>query len=145
MAAEDHVKESLVLYSPRQIQVASLLGSPAAGAWFISRNYRAMSQPAKVRESLILGGVATCAALLIGFLFPGRTPHSALPFFFSLVIYYYARHLFGSLYGDHIMAGGQRGSWWRVLGISLLIPIALFGVLLLVVLLFPSLLEAGNA
>lgn len=146
MAAEDKVNEGLVLYSPWQIYMASYFGSPVAGAWFISRNYRAMSQPAKVRESLILGVAAMFALLLIGFLLPDRNPNSAAsPLFFNFAIYLYARHLFGPLYGNHIAAGGQRGSWWHILGISLLISFALIGVLLFVDALFPFLLEAGNA
>jgi hypothetical protein len=123
--------EATPLYSPRQIYVASFLGTPAAAAWFISRNYRALSRAEKVREIALLGGVATIAAFIVAFLLPDRTPNVLWPLVYSIGIYYYAQHLFGSLYERHITGGGKRGSWWRVVGVALLISIALMSLLFL--------------
>jgi hypothetical protein len=117
------------LYTVRQIGIASFLGGPAAGAWFISRNYVALSQPEKVRRVLVLGGVVTAALVPLALLLPESTPHSLLPLAYTAAFYYYAEHLFGSAIKLHLAAGGARGSWWTVVGVALLIVLVLVGLL----------------
>ena len=125
------------LYSTRQIFAASFIGTPAAAAWFMSLNYRALSRPEKAREMLILGGLATLVAMGAALVLPDTKPNSLWPLLYSVGIYYYARTLFESSFQGHIAAGGPRGSWWRVVGISLLFMVALVALLLVIILVLP--------
>ena len=131
--------QNVAMYSPRQIFLASFVGGPAAAAWFISRNYRALSRPERVRQSLVLGGVAMGALMLLVFLLPQKTPNNALPIVYSAAIYYYARKEFGSVVTSHLAAGGPKGSWWLVVGIALLSVVAFLGLVVAVALLFGAL------
>lgn len=134
----------VVLYTPRQIYVASFLGSPAAAAWFMALNHRAVSQTKEQRQMLILGGVATVAVFVVAFFLPERTPNIMWPLAYSIGIYYFAHARFGDTVTKHLAEGGQRGSWWRVLGVSLLFLLGIFAVLFVVIGLLPALLPGSD-
>ena len=127
----------VVLYTPRQIYVASFLGSPAAAAWFMALNHRALSEPLKQQQMLLLGGVATVLVVIVAFLLPERTPNIVWPLAYSIGIYYFAQARFGSTVERHLAEGGKRGSWWRLVGISLLFMLGVVALALVALLLFP--------
>jgi hypothetical protein len=130
-----------VLYTPRQIYVASLLGSPAAAAWFMSLNHRALLQSDNEHQIVLLGGIATIAVIIVAFSLPERVPTFAWPLVYSVAIYLFAQLRFESTVQKHFAAGGQKGSWWRVIWVSLLFAIGLIALLLVVAPLLPSLIE----
>jgi hypothetical protein len=109
------------LYSPTQIAVAAFLGSPFAGAWFIAANYRALESPRMARKIILTGVIATVALLGIAFVLPDRFPHYLLPMVLAFACRAYAEAMFAATLKQHLSAGGSTGSWWRVVGISLLI------------------------
>jgi hypothetical protein len=58
---------------------------------------------------------------------------------YSFAIYQYASFLFKTSYQQHLAAGGRAGSWWRVIGVSLLGLLILTGVLLAIAFAAPGL------
>jgi len=129
--AADSAAAQLAMYSPRQIFVASFLGSPLAASWFASRNFRAFSQDWLAQRILLGGFLATAAALALGYTLSERlhVPNTAFPLLYSLLIRWYAQNLFGSAFEKHVQSGGRRGSYWTVVGISLLILVAVLAVI----------------
>lgn len=117
------------LYSPRQIYLAAFLGSPLAAGWFISRNYKTLDRPRLATRMLWLGLVATILAMAIAFVLPDKLPNSLWPLLYSTLIFLYANSQFEWLTKHHYAAGGRKGSWWAVIGISLLWAAILLGVL----------------
>ena len=127
------------LYSPQQIFAASFLGSPIAAAWFIHRNFKTLNTESRGLRTLWLGLAATIALLVVAFYLPKHFPNALLPLAYSFAIYQYASFLFKASYQQHLAAGGREGSWWRVIGVSVLALLTLMGVLFVIALAAPGL------
>ena len=126
------------LYSPGQIALAAFLGSPLAACWFWARNYQRLGQSSSSTQCLIWGAVGTAALLAISFFLPERFPSQAIPIGYTFGLLQAAKHTYGSVIAQHLSAGGRLGSWWAVVGISLLFLIVVLAVLFGVVLLLPD-------
>jgi hypothetical protein len=125
------------LYSPQQISVAALIGSPVAACWCFARNFRQLGQPGVAQKWLIWGSGGSFIALLILTMLPfsRHLPHYIIPIAYSIAFREIAKRIHGEVVAQHISAGGRLVSWWFVVGISLLFLIGVFG--LLVVILYP--------
>jgi hypothetical protein len=127
------------LYSPRQIFAASFLGSPIAAAWLVHRNFKVLKPESRSLRTVWLGLAATVAVFVAAFYLPKHFPNALLPLAYSFAIYQYASFLFKTSYQQHLAAGGRAGSWWRVIGVSLLALLILMGVLLMIAFAAPGL------
>ena len=70
-------------YTPRQIYLASFVGSPIAAAWFFSRNYAAMSERSKGIRAIWMGLLATILLFVISTYLPEKFPNTVLPIAWS--------------------------------------------------------------
>jgi hypothetical protein len=127
------------LYTFQQIALASFLGSFLAAGWFFGKNYAALGEPEKKWPALAIGFAAAVAAGVIGYFLPDRVPNVVA----GLACYWatrtYAEMKFGKIVAAHLAAGGPKGSWWVVVGVSLLFLIAFVGVFAVVfVVFFPA-------
>jgi hypothetical protein len=122
------VAGSGTLYSPRQIYVAAFLGSPIAAAWLIHRNFITLGNESRALRTLGLGFAATVVLAVVGFYLPSRFPNVLLPIVYSVATYQYALFLFKGAYNKHLTEGGRKGSWWMVIGVSLLAILTFLGV-----------------
>ena len=122
------------LYSPGQVALAAFLGSPIAACWFFGRNYRQLGHPKSATQCLIWGAVGTVILFVVTFHLPDRFPNLVIPIGYTAGLLQAAKYIHGSTVTQHIAAGGRLGSWWTVVGISLLFLVVvvavLFGVLL---------------
>jgi hypothetical protein len=130
------VSQGTRVWSPRQIGLAALLGSPLAAAFFFSRNYVALFNGAGATRVLGLGVVATILVGVLAFFLPRNLPNSVLPAIYTIAIERYAAHCFETRYAEYVANGGTKGSWWTVVGISLLACIVLFALLIIGVYVF---------
>jgi hypothetical protein len=122
------------LYSPRQIGLAALIGSPVAACWCFSRNYRRLGNADAAQKWLIWGGGGSFVFIVLLCLIPGaqRLPHYIIPLAYSLALQEVAKRIQGDAVAQHISAGGRLASWWLVVGISLLFLIGVFGLLMVI-------------
>ena len=126
------------LYSPGQAGVAALLGSPIAACWFLARNYRQLGHPGSATQCLIWGALGTLAVFIAAFFLPDNFPNTAIPIGYTMGLYQAAKQIHGSTVAQHLAADGRLGSWWAVVGNSLLFLVGVLAVFLGVVLLFPD-------
>lgn len=126
-------------YSPRQIYVASFLGTPLAAAWFISCNHAALADHSRALRFLWLGVCATIIALAVGLLLPDKTPNLLWPILYSFLIYLWAQKVFDAPCAKHVTSGGLKGSWWIVVGVSVLADLVVLGAFLAITSFTPSL------
>ena len=133
------VARSGPLYSPRQIYLASFLGSPIAAAWLFHRNFTTLGDESRAQLALGLGFAATVAVVVLGIYLPKGSPNLLVPIIYSYAIYQYAAMVFKAAYEKHLTEGGRRGSWWMVVGVSLLAVMILFGVAIAVAFVAPGL------
>jgi hypothetical protein len=117
------------LYSPRQVGVASFLGSPLAGAWVLSLNFRGLGDQKEAHSTLLRGIAATIVVFGVASFLPLTASTVLWPVIYSAMIEVYAKKVFGLRFEAHVASGGRRGSWWLVIGIGLLFLLALIGVL----------------
>src|SRR5262245_27211345 len=113
------------LYSSMQLALAAFIGSPVAAAWFGAANFRALGEPRKARQTILWGSGATVLVMALAFVLPDGTPSSVVPIAYSIGVRALAEQVFGARVKDHTSAGGQLGSWWRVVGISFLFVLGL--------------------
>lgn len=117
------------LYSSSQIFAASFIGSPIAAAWFAASNLRKLHQPANAQKIIVWGVVATIVVMAIAFVLPDRIPNSTFPLLYSIGIRLVARAVFDPVVGKQKAAGAILGSWWSVVGVSLLWMILVLAIL----------------
>jgi hypothetical protein len=118
------------LYSPQQIFLAAMIGSPVAASWCFARNYRQLGDSGSAQKWLIWGGGGSFILIVLFCMLPfaERFPHYILPLAYSVVLQEVAKRIQGDAVAQHISAGGRLVSWWNVVGISLLFGVAVFGV-----------------
>jgi len=69
---------------------------------------------------------------------PLRGPNQAIPIDYTFGLFQAAKQTHGSIVAQHLSAGGRLGSWWAVVGISLLFLAIVLAVLFGVILLLPD-------
>lgn len=116
------------LYSPKQIAVATFLGSPLAGGWFMATNYRELGQEALATQAVWWGIAGAIVLMFIAFLLPDNFPNSPLPIACAVGMHALAESKLGGPIKEHRAAGGPLFSWWRVVGIALLCALILVAV-----------------
>jgi hypothetical protein len=127
LTPEVRVLPTYRLYTPTQVAVAALIGSPVAGCFLLSRNAKRMG-----RSELpwLLVGIAWTAGLL-AFAVTGTTEQPTA--FASLgsvgVVAILARSTQGVALQYHQRAGGARGSWSVAIGAGLVALAIVFAVL----------------
>lgn len=131
-----------VLYSPRQISLATLLGTPVAAAWFFYRNYLTLADDRRARRSLRFGAGAIAVVVTLALMLPSRFPKELVPILYTLAIDIYASTIFLKQFEKHVDAGGLRGSWLTVVGVSLFTLLVVFGVLFAVVSVMPAIIPS---
>ncbi len=112
------------LYSPGQIALAAIIGSPIAACWFFARNYRALGKPESAKQCLLWGSVGTvilfAIIFILSFIAHYQLPNQVIPIGYTLGLREAAKRIHGSTVIQHISTGGRLGSWWSVVGVSLL-------------------------
>lgn len=130
------------LYTVAQIGVAAFLGSFIASAWFVGKNFAALGQRQRMKQAMMLGFIATLAMGGIAYLLPDNFPSVVI----SLATFYAARTYadvrFGKIVTEHLVAGGERASWWKLVGISLLFTLGIIAILIVgTVVFFPQIMR----
>ena len=127
--------QSRPAYSVQQITLATFLGGPLAGCWLLALNYRLFQQRANAWIASVAGIPGTIAVVAISLVLPTWFPNIVLPVVYTLFMRGLADSLQGTMLEEH---GGPPGSWWIVVGISLLCVALLFGAVFAFVWLFPN-------
>jgi hypothetical protein len=130
-------------FTPRQHFVAAFLGAPIAAAWLAAHNYRALARPHDARQVVTWGILATLVVFGIAVVLPEDFPNAVLPLAYCVVVLTLAKQRFGDLVDAHRAAGGEIGSWWRVVGIGFLslLVVGLILTALVVVLVYAGVVE----
>ena len=126
------------LFSPRQIGMAALAGSPLAAGWLFRRNEYALGRPEAAGRWLWRMVAATAAVLVVSFFLPDRFPPFIIPFAYSYGLRAAARNLYDVPISESLAHGGARQSWWTVAGISLVCLVIVLGVFVSVAMLLPD-------
>jgi hypothetical protein len=124
------------LYSPQQIGVAAFLGAPIAACWFIARNFRNLGNHQAETLWLIGGLIGTVAVLVVSFFLPAGFPNQLIPLGYLFGLLYATKRVQGEAINRHIAAGGQLGSWWKVVGVGLLCLAVILGIIFAIVFAF---------
>jgi len=121
------------VYSARQISVATFLGGPLAAGWLFHRNYVVLGDRSLAERPLWIGLVSTVGLLAVGFLLPPHFPSVLLPILSVAAAQALATWCFKEPYEKRSANGGASGSWWMVVGISLISLLAIVGMVFAIV------------
>ncbi len=117
-------------YSSTQIAVATLIGGPLAGGYLASRDHALFGRPDKGRLVLICSCAAIVGLLYLGSRVPPNDGRTVLPLLAVIAYRLYATYAFDSAISQRRSEGWLPYSWWRVVGISLAVLIALLVLIL---------------
>jgi hypothetical protein len=115
---EEPARSTVSLFSPYQIYIASFLGGPLSGAWFLSQNFRAVSKIGGANRSLVVGGFAVIALFPLTLVLPNKFPNLIVPIAYSAGFYYFAKSRFVVDSGRGIVFGTGWRNWVKVVGFS---------------------------
>jgi hypothetical protein len=116
---DEPTRNSITVYSPYQIYVASFIGGPLGGAWFLSRNYRALSNVAAATRSLVVGCIAVIVMLPLIFVLPQKFPNLVIPIAYSAAFYYFAKPRFAVDSARGIRFGNGWRHWVSLIGLAI--------------------------
>jgi hypothetical protein len=116
------------LFTIHQITLATFLGSGIAGAWLAASNFNAVDQPIKARRWIWIGIAVTIAMLGVSLLLPDRFPGFILPLALAFGARALATTEFGWILRDHEKVGGDLRSWWKVIGIVIVVCMIIFAI-----------------
>lgn len=113
------------LYSPRQVALATFLGTPLAGCWLVARNFKKLGSPRSGWAILVLGlawAAGLCGLAIIDKL-PGMVSLGSIPAMVLLM-----RGIQGDDLDRHTSLGGRRTSWAYAVGAGVASLAILFSV-----------------
>lgn len=130
------------LYRISGIGLATLLAGFAAGGLLLALNGKRLGRPNAMLHYFGGALLATGAVIAAGLLLPENIPSAVFVVPQILIMVHLARSLQGPALAQHDTAGGRFESNWKAFGISILMIIALFAVILAGMLLFDPALRA---
>ena len=135
---ESSERETIRLYSPALITLATFLGAPVAGCILLAHNYRALGKTATARQILIWGTLGTVLLLVVAFFLPDNFPNSALPIGYTVGMNQAVKKVHGKDYESHIASGGAKGSTWKAILTGVGCLCVIIAILLLIVFVGPE-------
>jgi hypothetical protein len=116
------------LYSPRQVAVATFLGSPIAGCCLLGSNYAVLGRPGARVQALLVGVVASAVVIGLAFILPKNFPNTVLPIAYTYGVYGFAEQFQRKTHEARFAAAGQP-SYWKVVGIGVASLILILGLI----------------
>lgn len=126
-------------YKLSGIGLATFFGSPIAGGYLISRNYKVVGRDAEAKKAIIYSVLGTLAMFaVITFIESFFTlPNTTYSVPQVMAVYLLARQYQGELLETHKTNNGQFFSNWRAFGISLVVILAILIVLVPIIYFLP--------
>ena len=124
------------LFSIEQIALASFFGAPMSGCLLMAQNYRALGKAESAWRPIVLGVAGTIVVMLLALFLPDGFPNYVLPAASCFGIFFYTKQHQGDALIHHFKDGGQKGSWWVVIGVSIACTVVLLILLFAIVITF---------
>jgi hypothetical protein len=113
-----------VIYTERAISGSTMLGGPLAAAYLIACNFRELGKDDQARNTWIIGVLLTLIIIPTFVLMPDSfLPEPiarSLHFVWAIVAYLVVKRFQQNDIEAYLLAGGQKGSWWKAAGIGLI-------------------------
>jgi hypothetical protein len=113
-------------YTPWQICVGAILGSPLAAGYFASRDHKLFGAPKKAAITLLVSCFIVAALLGLGAVLPKGASGTVWAALVAGAYRWYADGAFSADISRRRSEGWTPHSWWRVVGLSLAILLAMF-------------------
>jgi hypothetical protein len=118
-------------YSVAQITAAAFVGGPYAACIMIANNYARVGRMDLRTRWLVWGMAGTVVLIAAAFDLPENIT-SALPIGYTIGFFDAAKRLQRTDWAAHSAAGARNQSWWKALGLSLLVFLSMMGIILAV-------------
>ena len=106
-------------YTPGQVLLATMVGTPLAGGYLFSRNYALFGFPKKAKIALVWPVVVLIGSIGLGYVLPEHSSRMLPAAIIAGMYRWYAKEKFQGMIDERQQLGWVRYSWWRVLGLSL--------------------------
>jgi hypothetical protein len=122
-------------YTPGQVLLACLIGSPIAGGWLMARTFRWAGDRKKEKATLIICITVTAAAISLGFFLPVKGSGTPIAGAIAGMMFQSAKKYLGPAIEERA-GDGTKGSWWAAAGVGLLCLISILAILVGIVVAF---------
>lgn len=127
--------QNIKLYSTTSIGTATFWGGPLAAGYMIGENFKALGEPSKGRNALIIGIISTIVLFVGIFSLPDnlvdKIPRLLIPIVYTGIVWAIVESTQGELLKQHKEKENAFYSGWRTIGIGLIsmliLLIGLFG------------------
>jgi|SRR5580704_5291196 hypothetical protein len=131
------INSSTRYYTPAHVLLGSLLGGPIAGGYLVSRNHALFGAPRRALIALLVSGVVLLGVFALGLLAP-QASRILPPIIIAILYRSYAEHKFSQPIARSLEQGWMPYSWWRVVGITIVLFLSSIILLFLVLLVLPD-------
>ena len=121
------------LYSPGQICLAALLGSPLGGAVLLYKDFKRLGEATRARNALLAGFGITAALMALAWVLPDAAGRP-LPGIFAVAYWQLAKGQIGPRFQAHQAARGAKESGWAAAGVGLLVMVGVLAAIAPIVL-----------
>lgn len=120
---------SYKLYSANSVGIATFFGSPLAGAYLMSRNYKVLGNQKNAYMAILYGVLTLVASFILVLLLPDYIPSGilTLPELFATV--QLMKHLQGPALEKHLSNNGALESRWKAFGISIMFMVVIMALM----------------
>jgi len=123
---------SYKLFDSRAVAIATLFGSPVAGAIVMAINYSRLGQKSKATLAVVYGLLATVAGIALGFVLP-QGVGSGVGIGLLLAMMNIAKSAQGPAVTEHQQQGGKLASGWAAFFIGLGMMVVIIGIIVVAV------------
>jgi hypothetical protein len=134
----DQPPKLLPYYTPGQVLLACLLGSPLAGGWLMARTFRGAGE--KKREVVVLASTSlvTVVLLVLAFLLPKGRSGTGLAAIAAGVVYQIAKQQLWPVIALRKKDGATQASWWMAAAVGVICMIGIFAALAAIMIIVPQ-------
>lgn len=116
------------IYNDKMIYIGTFLGGPLVAGYFIAENFKVFGEHNNAKKTWIYTIIATVIIFGGIFLIPDnvKIPNQIIPFIYTAIVYYLAKHFQGQHIEAHLHSGGGIFGWWRTICVGLIGLVVVF-------------------
>jgi hypothetical protein len=115
------------LFDANAVALATLFGTPVAGASLMALNYRRLGQTGKAIATILIGLAVSAVVVLLAWNLP-RSASTPIALILLIAIQRIARSLQGAAVKEHAERGGRPGSKWVAFGCGAAVLVAIVAI-----------------
>ena len=119
---QNNPKPKPKIYTERMVTLGTFFGGPLVAGYFIAENFKAFNEAEKAKKTwmIVIAGSIVLFSMLFYFEDKIDIPNGIIPFVMVMIAVVVVQIYQRKNIADHLDSGGEKFSWWRVVGFSII-------------------------